>query len=149
MSWATLAIEALRRGDAVEIRPRGHSMKGRVDDRDVVRVEPCDPATLVIGDIVLVRVRGTDYLHLVKAVDAARFLIGNNRGRLNGWVGANAIYGVATVVASVVSCGTSSMKIAPSTPIRFAIAPTEPITMLITPTAVRIPGRSGVVGVRY
>ena len=99
MSWARFAIEALRRGEAVEIRPRGHSMKGRVDDGDVVRVEPCDPATLAAGDIVLVRVRGTDYLHLVKAVDADRFLIGNNRGRTNGWVGASAIFGVATVVA--------------------------------------------------
>ena len=99
MSWAAFAIEALRRGEAVEIRPRGHSMKGRVDDRDLVRVEPCDPATLEVGDIVLVRVRGTDYLHLVKAVDKDRFLIGNNRGRLNGWVGPGAIFGVATAVA--------------------------------------------------
>ncbi|MBG87671.1 MAG: hypothetical protein CMO80_12320 [Verrucomicrobiales bacterium] len=35
---------------------------------------PLDPA-----DIVLCRVRGTDYLHLVKAIDGQGFQIGNNR----------------------------------------------------------------------
>jgi hypothetical protein len=28
----------------------------------------------------------------VKAIQGARFLIGNNRGRTNGWVGAHCIY---------------------------------------------------------
>jgi hypothetical protein len=46
--------------------------------------------------VVLVRVRGTVYLHLVKAVNQGRFLIGNNRGGINGWVGPSAIYGIAT-----------------------------------------------------
>jgi len=36
------------------------------------------------------------YLHLIKAVDGQRFLIGNNRGGINGWVGPQAIYGIAT-----------------------------------------------------
>jgi hypothetical protein len=44
---------------------------------------------------VLVRVHGADYLHLIKAIDRSRFLIGNNRGGINGWVGPNAIYGIA------------------------------------------------------
>ena len=30
---------------------------------------------------------------LVKAVHGSRFLIGNNRGKTNGWVSANCIYG--------------------------------------------------------
>jgi hypothetical protein len=38
-------------------------------------------------------VNGRHYLHLVKAIDGERFLIGNNRGRTNGWVGPNAIFG--------------------------------------------------------
>lgn len=96
MSWARFAIEALRRGETVQIRPRGHSMKGRVDDGALVTVAPCDPATLRVGDIVLVRVGGSDYLHLVKAIDGARLQIGNNRGRINGWVGPHAVYGLAT-----------------------------------------------------
>lgn len=98
MSWAHHAREALRRGETIQVRPRGHSMRGKVNDGDLVTLEPCDPATLAAGDIVLVRVRGTDYLHLVKAVDRERFLIGNNRGGTNGWVGRQAIYGRATRV---------------------------------------------------
>ncbi|KAB8142231.1 S24 family peptidase [Chloroflexia bacterium SDU3-3] len=98
MSWATFAKEALRRGETVQIRPRGHSMTGKVNDGDRVTVAPCDADALQVGDIVLVRVHGTDYLHLVKAVGQGRFLIGNNRGGTNGWVGRNAIYGIAVKV---------------------------------------------------
>jgi signal peptidase I len=98
MSWATHAIEALQRGEAVLIRPRGHSMSGKVNDGDLVTVRPAEPVDLMVGAIVLVRVRGTDYLHLIKAVDGDRYQIGNNRGGVNGWVRAPAIYGVATKV---------------------------------------------------
>jgi hypothetical protein len=38
-------------------------------------------------------VNGNQYLHLVKAIQGSRFQIGNNRGRINGWVSANGIYG--------------------------------------------------------
>jgi hypothetical protein len=31
--------------------------------------------------------------HLVKALPGKRFQIGNNRGRINGWVGENNIFG--------------------------------------------------------
>lgn len=98
MSWAKFAIEALAKGETVQIRPRGHSMRGKVDDGDLVTVEPCDPNTLKPDDIVLVRVRGRDYLHLVKAVSEGRCQIGNNRGHINGWVGHGAIYGKATKI---------------------------------------------------
>jgi SOS-response transcriptional repressor LexA len=60
MSWAKYAKEALARGETVQIRPRGHSMKGKVDHGDLVTLEPHDPAQLKPGDIVLCRVRGTD-----------------------------------------------------------------------------------------
>ena len=100
MSWAKFAIEALRSGSTTQIRPRGHSMKGKVNDGDLVTVEPCDPDQLAVGDIVLVRVKGKDYLHLIKAMNQGRFLIGNNRGGTNGWVGRNCVYGIATKVES-------------------------------------------------
>lgn len=102
MSWAMHAKEALKRGESVQIRPRGHSMRGRVNDGDLVTLEPCDPDTVKPGDVVLVRVNGKDYLHLVKAVQVhgKRFLIGNNRGGTNGWVGASALHGRATKIES-------------------------------------------------
>jgi SOS-response transcriptional repressor LexA len=100
MGWATHACEVLRRGETVTVRPRGHSMKGRGNDGDHVTVAPCDPSTLQVGDIVLVRVHGHEYLHLIQAIQEQRFLIGNNRGGINGWVGAHAIFGRATAVTS-------------------------------------------------
>jgi SOS-response transcriptional repressor LexA len=100
MGWADHAKKELAAGRSVVIRPRGHSMKGKVNDGDMVTVEPVEPDQLGVGDIVLVRCKGTDYLHLVKAIDGSRFQIGNNRGRINGWVGSNAIYGKATKVES-------------------------------------------------
>lgn len=100
MSWAKHAVEALGRGESVQVKPRGHSMQPKVNDGDRVSLEPVrDPATLQAGDIVLVKVRGTIYLHLIQAKDPkGRFLIGNNRGGTNGWVGPQAIYGKAVKV---------------------------------------------------
>src|SRR5260221_9920521 len=100
MGWANFAIEALQAGRSVQIRPRGHSMRGKVNDGDLVTVEPCQPEKLKPGDVVLVKVKGNVYLHLVKAVDSRRILIGNNRGGINGWVGPNAVYGIATNIES-------------------------------------------------
>jgi uncharacterized protein YfaA (DUF2138 family) len=48
---------------------------------------------LEVGDIVLCKVNGYQYLHLIKAIQGSRFQIGNNRGRINGWVSHSAIYG--------------------------------------------------------
>jgi hypothetical protein len=98
MGWADFAKEALRRGETVQVKPRGHSMRGKVNDGDIVTLEPCVPESLTVGDIVLVRVHGNDYLHLIQAIDSGRFLIGNNRGGTNGWVGANALFGRAVNV---------------------------------------------------
>ncbi len=99
MSWATPYIAKLQNGETVQFRPRGQSMKGKIESGQLCTVEPVDPATLQPGDIVLCKVNGRQYLHLVKATDSSgRVLIGNNRGRTNGWVGINAIYGKCTCV---------------------------------------------------
>ena len=68
-------------------------MTGKVNDGDSVTVELLGEREPHTGDIVLCKVRGREYLHLVKAVQGRRFQIGNNRGRINGWVTANAIFG--------------------------------------------------------
>ncbi|WIG59588.1 MAG: hypothetical protein OJF49_002335 [Ktedonobacterales bacterium] len=100
MGWATHSCEALRRGETVQLRPRGHSMRGKINSGDRVTVAPCDPVTLRVGDVVLVRMHGAEYLHLIKAIQGDRYLIGNNRGGINGWVGKHAIFGVAIAVES-------------------------------------------------
>lgn len=93
MGWATAHIERLRAGETVSFRPRGHSMSGRIESGQLCTVEPVDAAMLGVGDIVLCKVHGREYLHLVKAIQGPRFQIGNNRGRVNGWVSAGAIFG--------------------------------------------------------
>lgn len=68
-------------------------MSGRIESGHLCTVEPVDCSTLSVGDIVLCRVRGTEYLHLIKAISGERFQIGNNRGGINGWIGSNGIFG--------------------------------------------------------
>jgi hypothetical protein len=94
MGWATHYIPQLLEGKTVQFRPRGGSMKGKVDSGQLCTVEPIqDHGSLEVGDIVLCRVSGKEYLHLIKAIQGPRFQIGNNRGYINGWVGHNAIFG--------------------------------------------------------
>ena len=99
LGWASAYIECLRRGQTVSFRPRGSSMRGKIESGQLCTVEPVDAASLRVGDVVLCRVKGREYLHLVKAIQGGRFLIGNNRGRVNGWVSGGCIYGRCTHVA--------------------------------------------------
>jgi hypothetical protein len=94
MGWAAHYIEKLRGGEVVMFRPRGNSMTGKVESGQLCTVEPItNYSTLQVGDIVLCKVGGSEYLHLVKAIQGERFQIGNNRGRINGWVSAGAVFG--------------------------------------------------------
>jgi hypothetical protein len=69
-------------------------MKGRVADRALVTVEPiADGSAIEVGDVVLCSVHGNQYLHLVKARNGERLLIGNNVGGTNGWIGPNQLFG--------------------------------------------------------
>jgi len=68
-------------------------MTGRIESGDLCTVAPVNCSTLSVGDIVLCKVRGAEYLHMVKPISGERFQIGNNRGRINGWIGANGIFG--------------------------------------------------------
>jgi hypothetical protein len=92
MGWATGYIAKLAAGETVQFRPRGASMRGRIESGQLCTVMPA-PEVLEVGDIVLCKVRGREYLHLIKARQGERYLIGNNRGKINGWVSRNAIFG--------------------------------------------------------
>ena len=75
-------------------------MAGKIDSGQLVTVAPLaegrDPSP---GDIVLCKVNGAQYLHLVKAVQGSRYQIGNNRGRINGWTSRRSIFGIVTRVS--------------------------------------------------
>ncbi len=99
MGWATPYIGKLQEGETVQFRPRGDSMKGKIESGQLCTVEPIsDETELQPGDIVLCKVNGNQYLHLIKAVQGRRYQIGNNRGRINGWIGRNGIYGILVKV---------------------------------------------------
>jgi hypothetical protein len=77
-------------------------MKGKIESGQLVTVIPVNRA-LVKGDIVLCKVNGNQYLHLVKDIksqfaDEYIYQIGNNRGGINGWIGIDNIYGICTKV---------------------------------------------------
>jgi hypothetical protein len=94
MGWATHYIAKLNSGETVKFRPRGNSMKGKINSGNLCTVEPLKPETLLkVGDIVLCKVKGHQYIHLIKAIDGKRYLIGNNTGRINGWISINSIFG--------------------------------------------------------
>ena len=94
MGWADGHIARLGRGETVQFRPRGHSMAGKIASGQLCIVAPLGDAALAVGDIVLCRVKGNQYLHLVKAVQGERHQIGNNRGGINGWITRRQSYGV-------------------------------------------------------
>ena len=68
-------------------------MKGRIESGQLCTVAPVGSSTLSVGDIVLCKVRGNEFLHIVKAINGSRFQIGNNRGLVIGWIGPNGIFG--------------------------------------------------------
>lgn len=96
MSWAKNYIEILQKGEEVSFRPKGNSMKPKINSGDLVTVTP-KFSDLKEDDIVLCKVKGRHYVHLVTAVktegEKKQYLIGNNRGGINGWVGINSIFG--------------------------------------------------------
>lgn len=95
--------DRIGRGETVEFRPTGGSMAPLIHSRRQCRVAPVDPTLLEVGDIVLARVSGSVYLHLVSAVDTARrrVQISNNRGRVNGWTGHDRVFGICLAVDGV------------------------------------------------
>ena len=93
MGWAIQYIAKLKNGEVVSFRPRGNSMSGKIESGQLCTVVPIAPEEIDVGDIVLCKVNGREYLHLVKAKQGQRFQIGNNRGRINGWITANSIFG--------------------------------------------------------
>lgn len=100
MNWK-LHIEKLQKGETASFRPKGNSMQPRIESGNLVTVSP-DITDLKEGDIVFCKVKGNFYVHLVKGEktegDKKLYLIGNNKGGINGWVGTGAIYGKITQI---------------------------------------------------
>lgn len=95
MANLTVIAERLRKGETVSFRPHGHSMTPIIKDGREVTVRPLrDDDQLKKGMVVLAKVHGIMYLHLIKDVNIDRVLIGNAHGHMNGWTKRAKIYGV-------------------------------------------------------
>ena len=92
MGWATNHIQELLAGNKVTIKPRGNSMEPRIKSGQECVIVPITES-LRVDDVVLCRVKGREYLHKICAIDRGRYQIGNNKGRINGWIGMNSIFG--------------------------------------------------------
>ena len=53
MGWATGYIKQLSEGKTVQFRPRGNSMSGRIENGQLVTVEPLGDRECEVGNIVL------------------------------------------------------------------------------------------------
>jgi hypothetical protein len=99
MGSAAHYIDRLKMGKTVAFRPRGGSMKGKIESGQLCTAEPvAEMSSLKVDDIALCKVRGNEYLHLIKAIQGDRFQIGNNKGFINGWIGPGSIFGRCTRV---------------------------------------------------
>lgn len=71
-------------------------MAGRIASGQLCTVAPVAADAVRVDDIVLCKVNGREYVHIAKAIQVARFQIGNNRGLINGWISASGLFGVCT-----------------------------------------------------
>ncbi len=60
---------------------------------EAVTLTPATIEDVKVDDVVFVRWKGNYLLHLAKAVEPGRVLIGNNIGKINGWVQASDVLG--------------------------------------------------------
>lgn len=103
MGWADNYIAKLQEGEEVSFRPRGNSMTPKIKSGQLVTVSP-DLTLLKMGDVVLCKVSGKQYLHYVqgqkiickRAIGETenQYCIENARGHVNGWT--STIYGRVT-----------------------------------------------------
>src|SRR5688572_25223831 len=99
MGWVNDARKELAAERQVRVRPFGGSMRGRIESGQLVMLAPAVSTEIRVDDVVLVEWKGNFLLHLVKEVQGDQLLIGNNLGKINGWVPASAAVGIVVDVA--------------------------------------------------
>ena len=102
MGWADRHIEMLLDELPTTFRPRGNSMAGIIKSGQECTLEPTKWHQLKVNDVVLCKVAGNQYLHLIGAISHdTRYRIENASGRVNGWIGENRIYGKLTSIDGI------------------------------------------------
>ena len=78
-------------------------MQGRIESGQLVTLSPVVASAVQVNDVVLVEWRGSFLLHMVKEIRDEQLLIGNNLGKINGWVPATAAVGKVTAIGDLES----------------------------------------------
>lgn len=99
INWADYAVSELDSGRQVVINPKGDSMSPKIVSGAEVTIIPVnDVDTLRKGDVVLVSIGRTHYLHLISAINKDSVQISNNHGCINGWTSKENVYGLVTAI---------------------------------------------------
>lgn len=101
-----ITVKELKDGKICKVTGIGNSMTPILKSRQPVICEPVTEETeLKKKDIVLCKVNGHFYLHLIWSVtgkgEKAEYLIGNNHGHANGRIRRNHIYGKVTKILAL------------------------------------------------
>ncbi len=97
--WATRQIEQLKAGAAVSFRPKGNSMEPIIKSGQLCTCEPVDINTVLeVGNVVLCKVNGRQYLHKISAIRDNQYQISNNKNFVNGWTQRTNVFGILTKV---------------------------------------------------
>lgn len=97
MSWPQV-VDRLKNGYEVTLHPKGNSMTPRISSGQEITITPIAGRELEVGMVVLAKVRGRHYLHLISAIDHnGRIQISNNHGWVNGWTDQSRVYGIVDV----------------------------------------------------
>lgn len=97
MSWVKDALEQLSKGNEASVRPVGGSMRGRIESGQLVTLKPTHYDEVKADDVIFIRWKGNYLLHLLLEKKDRELLIGNNVGKINGWIPAEAL--IAKVIA--------------------------------------------------
>jgi phage repressor protein C with HTH and peptisase S24 domain len=89
--------EHLISGETCIVVGYGNSMTPKLQSGEAVIMEPVTENTeLKKGDIVLCKVKGHYYCHLISAIRGGSYQISNNHKHVNGWVSKKNIFGRMT-----------------------------------------------------
>ena len=88
------AQQRLIAGETIKIKTAGNSMSGKIENGSFVTIEPIGDRVLKKRDVVLSKVNGNLYLHLISGTRKGSYQISNNHGHVNGWTSKKNIFGI-------------------------------------------------------
>lgn len=99
MGWVKNALKGLVENGICQIRPHGGSMKGRIESGQLVTIAKVGGNEVSLNDVIFIKWKGNYLLHIAKEITEKEILIGNNLGKINGWISKEDVLGKVVNVA--------------------------------------------------